>query len=162
KVLPASVGFQLGRPLGSFWKVDLSYGLLYNRFNRADDTAGSFVLPSDNFLHSFELGTQFARGGYRLNVNGSYNLRSRWDPWGEPGNPDYSPDDKSFYRWDAALSKSWYLPRFQRLGAELDYVSGSRLDRFSKYQFGFFGSTRVHGYENGEVRATTAYARHLT
>ncbi|HEY8020875.1 MAG TPA: hypothetical protein VIH93_07225 [Thermoanaerobaculia bacterium] len=162
KVLPASVGFHIGRPLGSFWKVDLSYGLLYNRFNRTQDTAGDFVLPSDNFLHSFELGTQFARAGYRLNVNGSYNLRSRWEAWGEPNNPDFNPDDKSFYRWDASLAKSWYLPRFQRIGAELDYVSGSRLDRFSKYQFGFFGNTRVHGYENGKVRATTAYSGHLT
>ncbi len=162
KVLPENFGLHLGRPLGNFWKVDLNYGLLYNRFYRTPDTARDFRLPSDNFLHSFELGTQFARGGYRFSADGSYNTRSRWDAWGLPGSADFTPDAKTFYRWDASLSKSWYLPKFQKIGAEIDYDSGSRLDRFSKYQFGFFGDTRVHGYQSNEVRATTAAAAHLT
>jgi len=162
KVLPASFGFQLGRPLGNFWKLDINYGLLYNRFGRTDNTAKDFVLPSDNFLQSFELGTTFARAGYRFNAGGSFNARSRWEFWGRPGSADFSPDAKRFYRWDAALAKNWYLPYFQKIGAEIDYASGSRLDRFSKYQFGFFGNTRVHGYQTNRVRATTAYAGHLT
>ncbi len=162
RVLPANVGLHLGRPLGNFWKATFDYGLSYNRFNRTDATAGNFRLPSDNFLSSFALGSQFARSGYRLNVDGSYNVRSQWAVWGLPGNPDFNPEDKSFYRWDASFGKSWYLPKFQKISAEVDYDSGSRLDRFSKYQFGFFGDTRVHGYQSDEVRATTATAAHLT
>jgi hypothetical protein len=162
KALAERLGLHLGRPLGSFWKLNANYSLIYSRYSRDSDTAGDFVLPSDNFLHSFELGTQFARAGYQVSVDGSYNLRSRWSSWGRPGNPDFTPDAKSFYRWDASAAKSWYLPKFQRIGAELDYDSGSRLDRFSKYQFGFFGDTRVHGYQSSAVRATTAAAAHLT
>lgn len=162
KALSERFALHLGRPLGNFWKVEANYSLIYSRYYRDSDTAGNFVLPSDNFLHSFELGTQFARSGYQLGLDGSYNRRSRWSAWGLPGNPDYSPEDQSFYRWDASASKSWYLPKFQRIGAELDYDSGSRLDRFSKYQFGFFGDTRVHGYQSNDVRATTAAAAHLT
>ncbi len=162
KSLSERLALHLGRPLGNFWKVEGNYSLTYSRYYRDSDTAGDFVLPSDNFLHSFELGTQFARSGYQLGLEGSYNRRSRWSAWGLPGNPDYSPADQSFYRWDASASKSWYLPKFQRIGAELDYDSGSRLDRFSKYQFGFFGDTRVHGYQSNDVRATTAAAAHLT
>jgi hypothetical protein len=41
-------------------------------------------------------------------------------------------------------------------------VSGADLDRFSKYQFGFFGSTRVHGYQSNRVRAEEAIVSHLT
>jgi hypothetical protein len=39
---------------------------------------------------------------------------------------------------------------------------GEDLDRFSKYQFGFFGGSRVHGYQIGKVRAEEAYAAHTS
>ena len=120
------------------------------------------MLPSDNILHSFSLETSFARSGYRLSASGSYNVRSQWDAWGLPGNPDFSKDKQDFLRWDAAASKNWYLPKFQKVGLEFDYASGSDLDRFSKYQFGFFGGTRVHGYQSNSVRATTVYAGHAS
>ena len=35
------------------------------------------------------------------------------------------------------------------------------LDRFSKYQFGNFGDTRVQGYQNGKIRAEEAYLAHF-
>ncbi len=44
----------------------------------------------------------------------------------------------------------------------LVYVDGSDLDRFSKYGFGFFGDTRVHGYRSGRVRAESAYVAHAS
>ena len=65
-------------------------------------------------------------------------------------------------KWDVRAAKSWYLPRFQRLGLEFDYLDGKDLDRFSKYQFGFFGASRVHGYQSGKVRAESAYAAHVS
>jgi hypothetical protein len=162
KQLPANVSLRLGHPIGNFVKVDGEYDLLYFHYAKADTTAGDFVLPSDNLTHSFSLTTTFARSGYRLAASGSYNLRSQWDFWGPPGNPDFSPDKKDFLRWDAEASKSWYLPKFQKVGLEFDYASGSDLDRFSKYQFGFFGDTRVHGYQSNSVRATEVFAGHAT
>jgi len=162
KQLPANVGFKLGHPLGNFVKIDGEYQILYFHYGKADGAAKDFVLPSDNFTHSFSLQTSFARSGYQLEASGSYNVRSQWDFWGLPGNTDYSKDNKSFLRWDATASKNWYLPRFQKFGLEFDYSGGSDLDRFSKYQFGFFGGTRVHGYQSNSVRASSVYAGHAT
>ncbi len=162
KQLPANVSFKLGHPIGNFIKVDTEYEILYFHYGKADTTAKDFVLPTDNLTHSFSLTTSFARSGYRLAASGSYNLRSSWDFWGLPGNPDFDKTKKDFTTWDASASKNWYLPKFQKIGLEFDYASGSDLDRFSKYQFGFFGGTRVHGYQSNSVRATEVLAGHAS
>ena len=46
--LRPNIDFSLGRPLGSFTKLDLRYQLSWNNFQRADDTGEDFVLPSDH------------------------------------------------------------------------------------------------------------------
>ncbi|HZF12286.1 MAG TPA: hypothetical protein VFE33_26155 [Thermoanaerobaculia bacterium] len=162
KSLPATFTLKLGRPLGDFVKLTAEYGLFYSHYKRDDNTDPTFVLPSNNLLQSFALGAQYARSGYKLNLDGSYNRRSKWEFWGLPGNTEFDPKDKDFVRWQASLAKSWYFPGFKRLGVELDYDTGTRLDRFSKYQFGFFGDTRVHGFQSNRVRAETAVLGHLT
>jgi hypothetical protein len=162
KQLPANVGFKIGHPIGNFVKVRAEYDLLYFGYKKSSDTEKGFVIPSDNLTHSLELGTSFSRAGYGLSAAASYNRRSKWDFWGPAGNTDFSPDQKDFYRWEARASKNWYLPKFQKAGLEFDYAGGSDLDRFSKYQFGFFGGTRVHGYKSNSVRATQVYAGHAS
>jgi hypothetical protein len=157
-----SFGLKLGRPLGNFVKVGLDYDVLFLNYGDTDNTADGFVPPSDNQTHSIEGKFSFSRGGYGFSTHYGVSRRSTWDPWGFPGNPDYSEDNQEFTRWGARVSKNWYLPRFQKIGAEVDYVSGSNLDRFNKYQFGFFGSTRVHGYQSNRVRAEEALAVHGT
>lgn len=157
-----SVGFKLGHPLGNFVKLNAEYEILPLSYGKADDTADEFVLPTDNLLHAFELSASYARSGFRLSAAGSYNRRSKWELWGLPGNPDFSEEKQDFLRWEARASKNWYLPSFQKVGLEVDYSSGSDLDRFSKYQFGFFGGTRVHGYQSGRVRATEVWAGHAS
>jgi hypothetical protein len=159
---PASLGLKLGRPLGNFTRLSLEYDILSLNYGGTDNTADNFVLPSDNLTHSVELGMSFSRSGYGLSARGSYSRRSEWDFWGLPGNLDFSEEKQDFQRWEARASKNWYLPRFQKVGAEIDYVGGSDLDRFSKYQFGFFGGTRVHGYQSNRVQAEEAWAAHLT
>jgi hypothetical protein len=159
---PASLGLKLGRPLGNFTRLSLEYDVFSSHYGKTDNTGDGFLLPSDNLTHSVELGGSFSRGGYGFSARGSYSRRSEWDFWGLPGNPDWSEEKKDFLRWEARASKNWYLPRFQKVGAEIDYVGGSDLDRFSKYQFGFFGGTRVHGYQSNRVRAEEAWAAHAT
>lgn len=162
KQLPASVGFKIGHPIGDFLKVRAEYDLLYFGYKKTSDTEKGFVIPSDNLTHSLELGTSYSRSGYGLSAAASYNHRSKWDFWGPAGNTDYNPDQQDFYRWEARASKNWYLPKFQKAGLEFDYAGGSNLDRFSKYQFGFFGGTRVHGYKSDSVRATEVWAGHAS
>lgn len=161
EVRPATFSLRLGRPLGNFVKWNLEYGLLYSNFGDTDNTAGDFVLPGDNLLQSASMGLRFARSGYQASANGSYNRRSEWDFWGRPGNTGFDPDHQDFLRWDASVSKNWYLPLFQKIGVELAYSAGEDLDRFSKYEFGFFGNTRVHGYQSSRVRAEEALAAHF-
>ena len=44
----------------------------------------------------------------------------------------------------------------------MDYADGTRLDRFSKYELGFFGSQRIHGVKSGSVRAEKALIGHFS
>jgi hypothetical protein len=159
---PASFALKLGRPLGSFTKLSAEYRLSSRDFSRTDDTAEDFVLPSDHLEHSFGLSGRYARSGYSLGFKAGYSLRSEWEPWGLPGVSDFSTDHEDFLYWGASLSKTWHLGNFRKLGAELAYVDGEDLDRFSKYGFGFFGDTRVHGYQSGRVRAERAYVAHAS
>jgi hypothetical protein len=162
KVRPATFSLRAGHPLGNFVKISAEYGLLYSAYSRNSKTAGDFVLPSDNLLQSVGGRLTVTRGGYTLSGQYSYNMRSSWRSWGQPGNPDFNPADRHFTRYSLTASKDWYLPAFQKIGTELDYFSGSHLDRFSKYQFGFFGGTRIHGYRSNAVRAQQAYVGHLS
>ncbi len=162
EVLPSRVTFNLGRPLGNFWKASASYRLGYQNFGRTDNTDENFVAPSDHFLHTFDVDLRFARSGYRLDLSGSFNRRSEWERWGFVNNPDFDPDKDQFTRWGATVAKTWNLPKFRKFGAELGYFGGDDLDRFSKIDFGFFGSTRVHGYQSNRVRATEAEVAHLS
>ena len=162
KELPARVTLNFGFPLGSFLKASSSYRLSYSHFSRADETAGDFVLPADHLEHQLGLGLQFSRRGYRVNVEGAWHSRSKWALWGRPGNPEFDPAAKDYTTWEAAASKNWYLSKFRKVGVEVNAFGGSDLDRFSKYQFGFFGGNRVHGYQIGKVRAEKGYAAHLT
>jgi len=157
-----NVEFTLGRPIGNFFKVSLEAGFQYYEYSRADDTAEDFVLPRDHFDRALSLDLRYSRRGWRANLGGSFHSRSEWADWGLPGNDDFDPDDKDYLRWDVSLGKNWYLPNFRKVGAELEYVDGEDLDRFSKYEFGFFSDIRVHGYQSDKVRAQRAAAAHLT
>lgn len=162
EVRPASFTLNLGHPVGNFFKWGLRFGLVSSTYGKVDTADPNFRLPSNNLTQRIELTGRYARSGYRLDLAGSYHRRSKWEPWGLPGNPDFGPDKKDYLQWEATLAKTWNLPKFTRFSAEVNYFSGSDLDRFSKYQFGFFGGSRVHGYQSNRVRATKASAAHLS
>ncbi len=162
KIRPATFSLKLGHPLGDFGKIGIEYGLLDSVYSRNSNTAKQFVLPSNNLLQSVAGNLSFTRAGYTLAGHYSYNMRSSWRAWGLPGNPDFDPADRDFTRYSFSASKNWYLPYFQKIGAEVDYVAGDHLDRFSKYEFGFFGGTRIHGYRSNAVRASEATVSHLS
>jgi hypothetical protein len=162
KYLRPHVGVKLGRPIGSFTKVELGYEISYLHYSDTRDTADDFVIPSDHLAHAFSLTGRYNRAGYRFRLEGSYHLRGEWDAWGFAANPDYSADRDQYTKWNVGLGKTWHLPHFLKFGAEVEYVGGTDLDRFSKYDFGFFSSVRVHGYQSDKVRAEEAYGAHLS
>ncbi|MEE2777893.1 MAG: hypothetical protein VYE73_14150 [Acidobacteriota bacterium] len=159
---PAEIEFELGRPLGAFFKFGLEYGLESRNYDRTSSTAEDFAVPSDTTTQSLGLALSYSRAGYRLRLRGANHRRSDWDPWGFAGNTDYDTRHKTYSRWDASFAKSWHLQNFKRFGLEMQYLDGSDLDRFSKYEFGFFSDVSVHGYQNNKVRAQSASAIHLS
>lgn len=157
----ASASIFAGRPLGSFVKLDFTYRVGWTGFDRADDTADDFVLPQDTLTHSFETELKYNRGGYRINLLGNVNRRDDWQLWGLPGNTEFDQDQEEYVRWQATVAKTWWLPKFRNFGLQLQYLDGSDLDRFSRYDFGIFGDASVAGYRGGLVRADRATGLHL-
>ncbi|MEM9554540.1 MAG: hypothetical protein AAGC60_09790 [Acidobacteriota bacterium] len=152
----------LGRPLGSFTKLDFTYSLGYTRYSDADDTDESFILPQDTLTHSFATELTYSRGGWRAAAEVSWNQRDEWEFWGLPGNTEFDPEHEDYLLYEASLAKTWWLPKFTKLGAAIEYLGGEDLDRFSKYDFGPFGDAEVIGYQGGLVRAEEAWAAHLS
>jgi len=160
KALPTSINARVGHPFLTFGKFDFSLGVQHITYQRADTTASGFEVPADTFVISPGIDLQYARWGYTFAGYYDYNARTSWRPWGIPS--EYNPNQKTFTDFGGEISKSFYLPRFQRIGFELNYLDGQRLDRFGKYELGFFGSQRIHGIRSGSVRAEKAVLGHFS
>ncbi|HYU25340.1 MAG TPA: hypothetical protein VEO74_09070, partial [Thermoanaerobaculia bacterium] len=164
--LPTNFSLRAGHPFLQFGKVDVGFSIGHVSYKRADDTAANFIIPSSTFVLSPSIDASYARWGYTATAFYDYNKRTSWKPWGknlaEYDPKEYDPNQKTFTEFGASLAKSFYLPKFQRLGIAINYESGQRLDRFSKYELGFFGSQRVHGIRSGTVRADKALLGHLS
>ncbi len=154
--------FFLGHPLGSFAKVDFTYGIDYDSFGRADGTAADFVVPESTFTQSLGIELTYSRGGYRISAEGFAFERSDWGPWGLPGSGDYDPAHKDYKRWRVGLAKSWWVSGYTKLGLRMEHLDGQDLDRFSKFGFHTFGDSRVAGYQRGLVTAESADVIHLS
>jgi len=111
--------------------------------------------------HTFSTDLSFNRAGYSFTLSGNYGMRSDWEFWGMPGNAEFDPNQEKYFLWEVSVGKTWWLPKFMKFGIELDHLDGADLDRFSKYDFGFFGDSRVSGYQGGLVRASEANGLHL-
>ncbi|MEO8033317.1 MAG: hypothetical protein ABI837_02720 [Acidobacteriota bacterium] len=160
KALPLNLTLRAGHPFAQFGKIDVSLGVNHSTYQRDQDTAASFVVPADTFELNPSIDAQYSRWGYSLTGFYDYSRRTSWRPWGNPA--EYDSSQKSYTRYGAAFGKSFYLPRFQRLGISVNYLDGQRLDRFSKYELGFFGAQRIHGIKSGSVRAERAILTHLS
>lgn len=164
KARPMGLFFRTGHPFAQFGKIDVSVGVSHQTYQEGDDTADTFVVPSSTFTVTPGIELRYARRGWSLSASYDYNRRNEWTPWGDSttGFAEYSPDQKTYTRFGASLGKSFYLPKFQRIGLDFNYIDGQRLDRFSKYELGFFGSQRVHGVQSGSVHAERAILGHLS
>ncbi len=160
KNIPLGLTLRAGHPIFQFGKIDVSFGISHATYQRSEDTAADFVVPADTFTLSPSVSFTYARRGYTLSSFYDYNRRTEWEPWGNPA--EYDPDQKTYVRYGGSIGKSFFLPKFQRIGIDVNYLGGQRLDRFSKYELGFFGSQRVHGIKSGSVRAEKAILAHLS
>jgi hypothetical protein len=160
KVLPTRLTLRAGHPFAGFGKIDVSLGVAHEAYRRDTDTAPSFVVPADTFVVTTSVNPQYARAGWTITGFYDWSQRTTWKPWGLPA--EFDPQQKTYTNFGASLAKSFFLPKFQRIGAEVDYLDGQRLDRFSKYELGFFGAQKIHGIKSGSVRAEKAFLAHLS
>ncbi|MFL6244400.1 MAG: hypothetical protein ACJ74H_00120 [Thermoanaerobaculia bacterium] len=160
KSRPMGLFVRAGHPFAQFGKIDVSFGVSHQSYSAADDTASTFAVPSDTFTFTPGVELRYARRGWSMSASYDYNSRSQWEPWGNLA--EFDPEQKTYTRFGASLGKSFYLPKFQRIGLDFNYIDGQRLDRFSKYELGFFGAQRVHGVQSGSVHAEKALIGHLS
>lgn len=160
KSVPLLIAGRVGHPVFGFGKIDLSVGVSHLTYQRGEDTASDFRIPSDTFEVIPGVDFRYERHGYLFGLGAERGMRTSWDAWGVAS--EFDPKQKNFERWQAVLGKSFYLPKFQRLSMEVDYLDGRNLDRFSKYELGFFGSQRVRGVRSGSVRAEQAILGHFS
>jgi len=154
-----SVSGALGTPLGNFMRLKATYDLGYSNYSRDKDTK-TFVVPSDTFIQSPGLAWEFNRAAWTVGAAAQKSYRSKWDPWGDatllcpsPGSclADFETAQKNYETFEYSVAKQVFLPLFQKLRFEAIWQSGSRLDRFSEFQFSFFGN-RLRGFSGSGVR----------
>jgi hypothetical protein len=160
KALPVLLAGRAGHPIFNFGKIDFSIGMSHISYQRADTTAADFQVPSNTILFTPGVDVRYERQGWSASSFVEYGSRTRWEPWGNPD--EFDASQKSYVRYGGSLGKAIYLPRFQRIGLQIDYLDGERLDRFSKYELGFFGAQRVRGIRSGSVRADRALIGHAS
>jgi hypothetical protein len=169
---------RLGYPLGNFFKLAAIGDIVWNaydsssdankaldEYNAANGTDYSFVLPSNHQVYAGTLQFEFNRMGYSVTAAGTASWRSQWHPWGlydnaPPGgyvDSTFDSAQQSFQSWRLTAFKEWYLPKFQKLKAEIDYLDGVNLDRYSQYSFGRFGAESLDGYAGTGLRFDTGY-----
>lgn len=158
KTRSLEANLNLAYPIVPHLKVAITIGGGHRDFGAASTTAPDFVVPSDHWLYRLEGRMTFDAGGYNLSGSYSWNRRSRWEPWGYPGNPDYAPDRDRFRIWNVALAKDFSFPHFTSLTASGSWTGTANADRFSKITTGDFGRTILIGFPSGSLRVEQAIA----
>ncbi len=140
---PASTGVNLGYRVSSAQKLSARYELRFDGYSRDPKTSADFTLPSSTATMGGGGGYEYRRHGYSFAANGSAYRRNTWTPWGDIS--AFDPSTRTYTRYDLGLSKDFIFATFHTVHLNGQYFGGARLDRFSRYQFGLFDATRMHG-----------------
>lgn len=142
QVMSPAGGTTIGYQVTPFHKVTGRYEFKYDAYFADPLQSASFVTPSNTATHGLAAGYEFRRQGYSLTANASAYRRMSWTPWGTGA---FDPATRSYRRYDAGISKDFLFKMVHTVHLNAQYFGGSRLDRFSMYQFGMFDATRMHG-----------------
>ncbi|MBI2568885.1 MAG: hypothetical protein HYV63_17840 [Candidatus Schekmanbacteria bacterium] len=157
-----TLAFGVGRQLGVFSRLRLSYEYTYRSYGRHADTADAFVEPADTGVHGGELELSFNRHGYGLTATYALSYRDRWRRWGYPESAEYDPAQRRYQHWGLHLFKAFSFSGYQRLQFSAAAAGGRDLDRFSRYQVGLFGGNAVHGFKSASLRGDDLYSVHAS
>jgi MucB/RseB family protein len=152
---PLSTGLNIGWQYTPFQKLTAQYQFRFDGFVRDTTTSDDFTVPSSTVTNGLGASWEYRRGGYSLVVNGTRFRRTAWSVWGAPS-PDGTRADpagqRSYAKYTASLSRDFFFNVFHKIHLNGAWFGGSDLDRFSKYQFGIFDDTRIHGVPASGVR----------
>jgi hypothetical protein len=153
---PLTTGLNLGWQYTPFQKATFQYQFRFDGYHKDTTTSDAFVVPSTTTTNGLGGAYEYRRAGYSLVVNGAWYARSSWKAWGlfdptQPGGGLNAPE-RTYTRYSANLSRDFYLNPLQKLHLNGGYFGGDHLDRFSRYQFGLFDDTRIHGVPASGVR----------
>ena len=152
---PETLGFNLGWQATPFQKATLQYQFRFDGYTRDTTTADTFAVPSSTVTQGIGGAWEYRRGGYSLLLNGTWYGRGSWQPWGlhDPAEEDASATTPRTYdKYQLSLSRDFYLNPLSKIHLNGAYFGGRDLDRFSRYQFGMFDDTRIHGVPASGVR----------
>lgn len=148
---PARFALGLLHPLGPRWRARADYELSYTRYRRADFADPAFAPPASTPVHGVRLALEAQEGPWSASFWWGAARRQRWPEWGLPGNPEFHAGAIGFQRYGAELARSFVLsPRFVGR-AELAWMAGRDLDRFSRFTFDGFDN-RLRGYPSAGLR----------
>jgi hypothetical protein len=157
KHLPAVFQVNIGRPIGPYLKTSLGLFTRWDNYQRDPDTGPDFVTPVDTFTDGAELRLVGNYKGFNATAVGGFYRRRDWEPWGNPASTEFDESQRDYVKYQLGLSKDQYFPGFRKLHVALTYLDGQDLDRFSKYEFGAFSGTPLHGFKSGSIKTQTAF-----
>jgi hypothetical protein len=153
---PETTGLNFGWQYTPFQKGTFQYQLRFDGYHKDTTTVDAFQVPSSTITNGFGGAYEYRRGGYSFVANGAWYRRASWKPWGLPDSsaPDGSLEapQRTYLRYSAGLSRDLFIGIFQKLHFNAAYFGGQHLDRFSRYQFGLFDDTRIHGVPASGLR----------
>ena len=144
---PLSSGLNVGWQATPYQKATLQYQLRFDAYVRDRTTSETFLVPSSTVTNGIGGAWEYRRGGYSFVSNGAWFMRANWKAWGGG-----TTSSRTYAKYNAGLSRDFYLNPFQKLHLNASWFGGRDLDRFNKYQFGIFDDTRIHGVPASGVR----------
>ena len=148
---PARFALGLLHPLGPRWRARADYELAYTRYRRAGFADPAFSPPASTPVHGVRLALEAQEGPWSAAFWWGAARRQRWPAWGIPGNPEFRPGAIGFQRYGAELGRSFVLSPRVVGRAELAWMAGRDLDRFSRFSFDGFDN-RLRGYPGAGLR----------
>lgn len=147
--IPFNTGLNVYWQMTEFQRITASYQFRYDHFGRDALTDDTFTVPVSGVTNGAGLAWDWKRAGYSLVAGATAYRRARWAPWGAVD--DYRPGDRDYLKYSASLTRD-FVYGIQKVHLNAAYYGGSDLDRFSKYQFGFFDDNRIHGVPASGLR----------
>jgi hypothetical protein len=142
---PLSTGLNVGWQATPFQKLSVQYQFRFDAYVHDTTTTETFQTPSSTITNGVGLAWDYSRGGYNVGLNAAWFARSNWKPWGEPSDGTLKTTSGNYAKYTATISRDIFLDIFQKVNVNAAWFGGQRLDRFVRYQFGLFDTTRIHG-----------------